>query len=76
MSKKLNTDKTLGPKDHMARLDAWARETIKTAKPPTPVTEYVPSLHTPEPCYRDGANAAFQCPSLVNGRRVAYRHAG
>lgn len=75
MSKKLTTEKTLSPKDHVARMDAWAREKIKSAKPPTPVTVYVPALHSPEPCYRAGANAAFKCPSLVNGKRVAYRRA-
>ena len=75
MSKKLSTQKTLSPKEHAARIDAWAREKIKAMKPAAPVTEYVPSLHTPEPFYRDGAKDAFKCPSLVNGKRVAYQKA-
>ena len=75
MSKKLTTEKTLSPKYHVARMDAWAREKIKATKPATPVTEYVPAVHSPEPFYREGSNDAFKCPSLVNGRRVSYRSA-
>lgn len=56
-----------------ARLDVWARETLKSAKiPKKPIYDYVPSLHNPEPYYRNGSQDAFKCPSLIGNKRVKY----
>lgn len=56
-----------------AKLDVWAREKIKAAKiPKKPIYDYVPSLHNPEPYYRNGSQDAFKHPSLIGNKRVKY----
>lgn len=56
-----------------AQQEIWAREKVRAAgRRKTPVYDYIPHIHNPEPILRPRSQDAFRCPSLVGKKRVPY----